>query len=75
MTKTDIQREQIELLLKQYKATLDRWQRYNIGEYVFDTRGKLNLKIHKGKIKIYSKTFIKTELKAIEQMLKRITGK
>ena len=75
MTKTDTQREQINSLLKQYGATLDRWQRYNIGQYVFDTRGERNIKIHKGQVKVYSETFIKTEPAKIERMLKRITGR
>jgi hypothetical protein len=75
MTKTDMQREQINSLLIQYGATLDRWQRYNISEYIFDTRGERNLKIYKGKVKIYSNTFIKTKVEEIERMLKRIVGK
>ena len=64
----------INNLLTKYKATLDSYGMYHIGNYKFDTR-KVNLKIYSGKIKIVSVPMVKVTLEAFEKRLKIYANK
>ena len=68
----EINLQSITDLLNKY-CVLDRWNTYRIGEYKFDNR-KVNLKITKSKVKIFSNPLVKVDLKWLEQKLIKIKG-
>lgn len=65
---------ELNSILEQAGATLDRWGQYHIGEYKFDTR-ETNIKIYKGKNKISSQTMTKLSVLEFQEYVKRISGK
>jgi len=69
----EIHLQTINDLLNKY-CVIDRWGTYRLGDYKFDNR-KVNLKITKDKIKIFSKPLVKIEIGWLEQKLIKLTEK
>ncbi len=57
-------------LLNKY-CTIDRWNTYRLNDYKFDNR-KVNLKITKSSVKIFSEPLVKVDLNWLEQKLIKI---
>jgi len=75
---TKIQREkhinQLNTILEQAGATLDRWGMYHIGKYKFDTR-EVNMKIYHEKIKFKSVPMTKIEILWFQNYIELIKKK
>jgi len=75
---TKIQRQKhindINTILENAGATLDRWGMYHIGEYKLDTR-EVNLKVYKNKNKIQSTPMTKISILDFQNYISRISSK
>ena len=75
---TKIQRQkhiaQLNTILEEAGATLDRWGQYHIGNYKFDTR-EVNMKIYHNKIKFKSVPMTKIEILWFEKYVEQIKKK
>jgi len=73
---TKIQRQKhindLNTVLEQAGATLDRWGMYHINDYKFDTR-EVNLKVYKAKNKIQSTPMVKISILQFQNYINRIT--
>jgi len=76
MTKIQRQKhiDQLNTILENTGAILDRWGQYHIGDYKFDTR-ETNIKIYNGKIKVKSTPMVKVSILEFQEYVKRIAGK
>ncbi len=63
----------INNLLLQYGAIVDRWGMYHIGKRKFDTRER-NLKIYVDKVKVKSETLSQVDLISFEKYLQQFFG-
>jgi len=64
----------LNTILEQAGATIDRWGMYHIGEYKFDTR-ETNLKVYKAKNKISSQPMTKISILDFQNYISRISSK
>jgi len=75
---TKIQRQKhitdLNTILENAGAILDRWGMYHIGEYKFDTR-EVNLKVYKAKNKIQSTPMTKLSILDFQNYINRVSSK
>lgn len=76
MTKIQRQKhiDQLNTILEQAGATLDRWGQYHIGNYKFDTR-EVNMKVYHKQIKFRSEPMTKIEILWFQRYVEQIKKK